>query len=144
MRRTSAPSVRNSSPSASTASSGLRFRFHAEMSSRECGSCDVCCSRYRVDELGLKMGQGCELLNKASGGCSIHSQPFKPPVCTDYRCLWLLGHYADDQRPDQVPTEALTVMLTQKELDFFVRSRVFGMRHTTPEQVLEVVLAWLG
>ena len=81
---------------------------------RSCGTCSLCCTILRVDELGkragvdcvhLRNGQGQELGNDPSkplavaGGCGIHES--RPPICRGYRCLWLQGGLEDDERPDR-------------------------------------------
>ena len=72
------------------------------MTGRSCGPCDLCCTVLRVDELRKLGGVPCAQLRdrEAGGGCGIH--PTRPPICRAYRCLWLQGKLADDERPDRL------------------------------------------
>lgn len=65
---------------------------------RRCGSCSVCCSVLRVDELSKPAGRDCAH-QRAEGGCAIHDS--RPPVCRGYHCLWLQGGLEDEERPDR-------------------------------------------
>lgn len=64
---------------------------------RECGSCSLCCTILRVDELEKPAGRDC-VHQRGPKGCSIHAT--RPPICRSYRCLWLQGGLEDDERPD--------------------------------------------
>jgi hypothetical protein len=70
-----------------------------QSSERECGACSLCCTVLRVDELGKLGGTPCDH-QRARGGCGIH--PERPGICRAYRCLWLSGGLADDDRPDRL------------------------------------------
>ena len=56
----------------------------------------------RVDALNKLGGEPCvELRRGGTGeawGCGIHEG--RPPVCREYRCLWLRGGLAEGDRPD--------------------------------------------
>ncbi|MBJ18896.1 MAG: hypothetical protein GY910_26825 [bacterium] len=65
--------------------------------SRSCGPCSLCCTVLRVDELGKGAGRDC-VHQRGERGCGIHDT--RPPICRAYRCLWLQGGLADDERPD--------------------------------------------
>lgn len=76
---------------------------------RSCGSCSLCCSVLRVDELQKPAGQNCRhqlgVESRASGGgagdagsCAIYHD--RPPICRAYQCLWRQGGLEDDERPD--------------------------------------------
>jgi Fe-S-cluster containining protein len=69
---------------------------------RACGSCSLCCTILRVDELGKRAGVDCIHQRRGPGvlaGCAIHEM--RPPICRGYRCLWLQGGLEDDERPDR-------------------------------------------
>ena len=65
---------------------------------RRCGTCSVCCSVLRVDELAKPAGRDCAH-QRTEGGCAVHAT--RPPVCRGYHCLWLQGGLEDDERPDR-------------------------------------------
>jgi hypothetical protein len=53
----------------------------------------------RVDELRKLGGVACAAL-APSGGCSIYAA--RPRICRTYRCLWLQGDLALEDRPDRL------------------------------------------
>ncbi len=66
---------------------------------RECGTCSLCCTVLRVDELA-KLG-GVDCVHQRSGrGCGIYER--RPGICRAYRCLWLRGHFEESDRPDRL------------------------------------------
>ncbi len=65
---------------------------------RSCGTCSLCCTILRVDELAKPAGRDC-VHQRGSSGCAIHA--IRPPICRAYRCLWLQGGLEDDERPDR-------------------------------------------
>jgi hypothetical protein len=81
---------------------------------RACGSCSLCCTLLRVDELAKLAGTPCVHQGKAAerprsepqasgaqeGGCGIH--PGRPAICRRYRCLWLRGSLEPGDRPDRL------------------------------------------
>ncbi|MCP5059893.1 MAG: YkgJ family cysteine cluster protein [bacterium] len=76
---------------------------------RACGSCSLCCTVLRVDELHKLGGTPCPQLSTSGGGCGIH--PTRPPICRAYRCLWLQGGLEEDDRPDRLA--AVTDLLSE-------------------------------
>ncbi len=66
--------------------------------SRSCGTCSLCCTILRVDELAKPAGRDC-VHQRGPEGCGIHAT--RPPICRAYRCLWLQGGLEDDERPDR-------------------------------------------
>lgn len=70
---------------------------HHPGSPRRCGSCSLCCTLLRVDELAKPAGIPCEKLREG-GGCGIH--PSRPGICRSYRCAWLEGRFDESDRPD--------------------------------------------
>lgn len=66
--------------------------------SRSCGTCSLCCTILRVDELAKPAGRDC-VHQRGAAGCGIHAT--RPPICRAYRCLWLQGGLEDDERPDR-------------------------------------------
>ena len=65
---------------------------------RDCGGCTACCSALAVPELDKPTYQPCRHL--CERGCGIYAT--RPRACRDYRCLWLLGHLGEADRPDQL------------------------------------------
>ena len=73
---------------------------------RTCGDCTVCCAYLRINHAQLKKPglTPCPRLRDSSGdgynggGCSIYGE--YPSTCRDYRCSWLLGEGAEEDRPD--------------------------------------------
>lgn len=65
---------------------------------RSCGSCSLCCTVLRVDELAKPAGRDCRH-QRGPHGCAIHAT--RPGICRRYRCLWLQGGLEDDERPDR-------------------------------------------
>jgi len=53
----------------------------------------------RVDELKKLGGVSCKHQCEG-GGCAIHET--RPSICRAYKCLWLSGGLADDDRPDSL------------------------------------------
>lgn len=66
---------------------------------RSCGSCSLCCTVLRVDELAKPAGRDC-IQQRADGGCAIHAT--RPTICRAYHCLWLQGGLEEDERPDRI------------------------------------------
>jgi len=66
---------------------------------RQCGECTACCSVMSVPDLEKIAGEPCTRLG-SSGGCACYQE--RPRVCSDYRCLWLLGQGEEGWRPDRV------------------------------------------
>lgn len=65
--------------------------------SRRCGTCSLCCTILRVDELAKPAGRDC-VHQLGPKGCGIHAT--RPAICRAYRCLWLQGGLEDGERPD--------------------------------------------
>ncbi len=63
------------------------------MSSRQCGSCSLCCKVLDVPAVYKPAGQWCRHF-KAGAGCSIHQ--LRPKPCRDFACLWLKDSGLDD------------------------------------------------
>jgi Fe-S-cluster containining protein len=64
---------------------------------RSCGTCSLCCTVLRVDELGKRAGEDCTH-QCGEKGCGIYE--IRPEICRGYRCLWRQGGLEDDERPD--------------------------------------------
>lgn len=71
---------------------------------RNCGSCMACCVVFPVHDLpgydGVKeAGTPCHhLTTNEEARCGIHGDPSRPPVCGNYKCLWLY----DSESPKRV------------------------------------------
>jgi len=65
--------------------------------SRECGSCDMCCTVVGVKEMDKPEYTACA---KLCGGCGIYES--RPQSCKTYECLWLQGNFNEADRPDKL------------------------------------------
>ena len=65
--------------------------------SRSCGTCSLCCTVLRVDELAKRAGDDCTH-QRGENGCGIYES--RPGICRSYQCLWRQGGLEDDERPD--------------------------------------------
>jgi Fe-S-cluster containining protein len=66
---------------------------------RACGTCSLCCTVLRVDELRKLGGTAC-VHQREGGGCGVHAT--RPQICRAYQCLWLRGTLRDEDRPDRL------------------------------------------
>jgi Fe-S-cluster containining protein len=69
--------------------------------SRSCGTCSLCCTVLRVDELEKRAGEDCvhQCADDTHGtGCGIYET--RPEICRAYQCLWRQGGLEEDERPD--------------------------------------------
>jgi hypothetical protein len=64
------------------------------MSTRECGSCSLCCKVLDVPALYKPAGKWCKHF-KAGEGCEIHQ--LRPKPCRDFSCLWLAEDWLGDE-----------------------------------------------
>jgi Fe-S-cluster containining protein len=64
---------------------------------RSCGTCSLCCTVLRVDEIGKRAGEDCTH-QRGEKGCGIYET--RPPICRGYQCLWRQGGLEEDERPD--------------------------------------------
>jgi hypothetical protein len=71
----------------------------AAPSSRECGSCTLCCKVMGIDALAKPRGRWCPHC-KPGRGCSIYDS--RPGECRTFACLWLMQTFLDeDWKPDR-------------------------------------------
>jgi hypothetical protein len=63
------------------------------MSTRECGSCSLCCKVLDVPAVFKPAGQWCRHF-KAGEGCGIHQ--LRPKSCREFACLWLKDYGLDE------------------------------------------------
>jgi hypothetical protein len=64
---------------------------------RSCGSCRACCKVMGIYETSKPRGEWCP--HACAKGCAIYETRYQS--CRDFRCLWLLGVGADEDRPDR-------------------------------------------
>lgn len=64
---------------------------------RTCGTCSLCCTVLRVDDLAKLGGRPC-MHQRSEGGCGVYDR--RPGICRAYRCAWLNGAFRDGDRPD--------------------------------------------
>ena len=63
----------------------FRDSFNQTLPDRACGSCDLCCKVFRIEELRKPPGELC--VHAAAGkGCAIH--PERPGTCRAFFCGW--------------------------------------------------------
>ena len=111
-----------------------------EAAARSCGSCSLCCTLLRVDELGKLGGQHCvqQRLGHPEGGCAIHAS--RPQVCRGYRCLWLQGGLGAADRPDRLG--AVLDLVTEGETSrLVVHEERRGALERSP-RLQEIVAEW--
>ena len=72
---------------------------------RQCGSCTKCCDGWLSAKIyDFEIGEeiGCPLRIRG-GGCSVHTDPSRPHICGEFRCVWLRNEkdfLPDWMRPD--------------------------------------------
>lgn len=88
---------------------------------RECGECIVCCVYPRIEDPDLQKeamrhcpnltlptptsepgGNGARTVfytGASCQNCMVYAE--QPKMCSDYKCAWLLGHGAEEDRPDK-------------------------------------------
>jgi len=66
--------------------------------SRQCEGCSACCYGLHIQELNKPTFQPCP--HQCDAGCATYAQ--RPGSCRDFKCLWLLGHLAEEDRPDKL------------------------------------------
>src|SRR5689334_13840773 len=66
---------------------------------RNCGGCTACCKTHPIQALNNPAGVWCEHCN-IGVGCKIYRS--RPQECKDFQCDWLLGDFAEEDRPDVV------------------------------------------
>lgn len=69
---------------------------------RTCGTCTACCKVYDVpnDAGGFisREGEWCSFC-AIGEGCTVYTM--RPKACVDYDCMWRMGFFGDDERPDK-------------------------------------------
>lgn len=65
---------------------------------RTCGSCTACCHSLVIEELDKPAFTACG--HACASGCNAYEQ--RPGSCRNFRCLWLDGHLAEEDRPDKL------------------------------------------
>jgi hypothetical protein len=53
---------------------------------KSCGTCNLCCKVYDVEDVGKKAGHLCQH-TRIEAGCGIWG--LHPQICQDFKCLWL-------------------------------------------------------
>lgn len=69
------------------------------ISRRSCGSCNMCCEVFRIEDLDKAQGVRCEHLRTGCNGCTIYEQ--RPDQCRAFACLWVQGVGPASMRPDR-------------------------------------------
>ena len=68
-----------------------------ENNNRVCGECQACCFAPRLDEMKKPSFTRCS--NQGQGECTDYQN--RPDLCRKYKCLWLQGYWAENDRPDK-------------------------------------------
>lgn len=75
---------------------------------RTCGGCTMCCRVMAIDaDDGTELSANdawCRHCDRGKG-CTIYAE--RPKVCKAFRCGWLEGDFADEDRPDRSKIIAL-------------------------------------
>jgi len=69
------------------------------MGERTCGSCTACCKTHPIAEFKNPAGVWCQHCDIGKG-CKIYER--RPQECQDFKCDWLFGHLAENEKPDLV------------------------------------------
>lgn len=64
---------------------------------RVCGDCQACCYAPRLDEMKKPSFTRCR--NQGEGECTDYDN--RPDLCRKFECLWLQGHWEENDRPDK-------------------------------------------
>lgn len=74
---------------------------------RDCGPCRLCCILPALPSIGKLGHVPCKHL--CDEGCKIYAK--RPNACAKYRCMWLDGHFDEEDRPDKVGVICSTMTL---------------------------------
>lgn len=72
---------------------------------RSCGTCTACCLVAEVKNNDATFNKPawskCQYAcPSVSGSCSIFNEAKRPEVCSSFKCSWLRGYGAEEDRPD--------------------------------------------
>lgn len=101
---------------------------------RECGRCQACCVAPRLDERDKPAYTRCRDLVRS--GCRNYKS--RPDPCRQYKCLWLQGWGAKDDRPDK--TGAMFTARDHAEHGPWVSLHVVGRKALTTRRVRKAVV----
>ena len=68
---------------------------------RDCGTCNVCCTLLSIPELNKPAGKPCQHLAKEGKGCGTYAT--RPESCEVWACVWRSGSNVVEpsERPDR-------------------------------------------
>ena len=69
-----------------------------ERTGRACGGCTACCTVMGVAEVPTPFYSPCPHI--CASGCAVYGK--HPGACRDFYCEWLVGRFADEDRPDRL------------------------------------------
>jgi hypothetical protein len=75
---------------------------------RQCGTCTLCCKVMTIKELNKPTGQWCSHCS-VGAGCQIHAS--KPQACTDFECGWLTD---ETLGPEWKPEKSKFVLIRRR------------------------------
>jgi len=67
---------------------------------RACNSCNACCVLPGINHFKKLPHRPCQHLNQRKRKCGIYAT--RPGVCEEYYCLWIMGNFETDDRPDKI------------------------------------------
>ncbi|WP_145079039.1 hypothetical protein [Poriferisphaera corsica] len=89
--------------------------------SRDCGTCNACCTALSISSIGKEAGVHCH--NLCTAGCVVYDE--RPEPCKGFTCLWLADNNnlfdQFDHRPDRLgvmfyPSQQSSNTITAHEL----------------------------
>ena len=101
---------------------------------RNCGKCQVCCVAFRIDELKKPSFTRCR--NQGNEGCTIYKS--RPTPCREFKCMWLQGVGAKDDRPDK--TGSMLASRNHDEYGPWVSLHVVDQKALTKRRVKNMLI----
>lgn len=68
---------------------------------RECSGCEMCCVAFEIPHEEEPTLRGCDCPHQTGKGCGIYGKGW-PKGCDEFECMWLLGGFANKDRPDLI------------------------------------------
>ncbi|HRI69256.1 MAG TPA: hypothetical protein PK156_33730 [Polyangium sp.] len=97
---------------------GKLEQMKRESSGRSCGTCTACCVLPAIDVLVKPEGKPCQHLRPARGEQSCARYGTRPRVCAEFYCLWRMGEFTEESRPDR---SGLVFMAVEEEGIVFLK-----------------------
>lgn len=68
---------------------------------RSCSGCEMCCVAFEIPFEEGPVPRGCDCPHQTGKGCGIYGKG-RPKGCGVFECMWLLGSFANKDRPDLI------------------------------------------